>query len=111
MKDADSVRNQQQHHVQQYSCTLDECFQLYTKEEQVVRPLSFDDVAGFTLFIKLKYCRKSIPVLIFTQTDRYYLNEEIFKAGCILFSMDDGKLKFCLPLCVIMRNSGTANIV
>lgn len=37
MKDAESVRNQQQQHVQQYSCTLDECFQLYTKEEQVVR--------------------------------------------------------------------------
>ena len=35
VKDADSVRNQQQQHVQQYSCTLDECFQLYTKEEQV----------------------------------------------------------------------------
>ncbi|XP_040046969.2 ubiquitin carboxyl-terminal hydrolase 43 isoform X1 [Gasterosteus aculeatus] len=35
VKDADSVRNQQQHHVQQYSCTLDECFQLYTKEEQL----------------------------------------------------------------------------
>uniref|UniRef100_A0A3B4Z8Y6 ubiquitinyl hydrolase 1 n=1 Tax=Seriola lalandi dorsalis TaxID=1841481 RepID=A0A3B4Z8Y6_SERLL len=27
--------NQQQQHVQQYSCTLDECFQLYTKEEQL----------------------------------------------------------------------------
>ncbi|CAN9505793.1 unnamed protein product [Ophioblennius macclurei] len=35
VKDAESVRNQQQHHVQQYSCTLDECFQLYTKEEQL----------------------------------------------------------------------------
>ncbi|XP_037331274.2 ubiquitin carboxyl-terminal hydrolase 43 isoform X1 [Pungitius pungitius] len=35
VKDADSVRSQQQHHVQQYSCTLDECFQLYTKEEQL----------------------------------------------------------------------------
>ncbi|KAK9535547.1 hypothetical protein VZT92_007922 [Zoarces viviparus] len=35
VKDADSVRNQQQQHVQQYSCTLDECFQLYTKEEQL----------------------------------------------------------------------------
>lgn len=35
VKDADSVRGQQQQHVQQYSCTLDECFQLYTKEEQV----------------------------------------------------------------------------
>lgn len=40
MKDAESVRNQQQQHVQQYSCTLDECFQLYTKEEQVVSQLS-----------------------------------------------------------------------
>ncbi|XP_037647827.1 ubiquitin carboxyl-terminal hydrolase 43 isoform X2 [Sebastes umbrosus] len=35
VKDADSVRNQLQQHVQQYSCTLDECFQLYTKEEQL----------------------------------------------------------------------------
>ncbi|XP_068606074.1 ubiquitin carboxyl-terminal hydrolase 43 [Brachionichthys hirsutus] len=34
VKDAESVRNQQLH-VQQYSCTLDECFQLYTKEEQL----------------------------------------------------------------------------
>lgn len=32
--DADSVWRQQQAH-QQYSCTLDECFQFYTKEEQV----------------------------------------------------------------------------
>lgn len=40
VKDAESVRNQQQQHVQQYSCTLDECFQLYTKEEQVVSLLS-----------------------------------------------------------------------
>lgn len=36
VKDAESARNLQQQHVQQYSCTLDECFQLYTKEEQVV---------------------------------------------------------------------------
>ncbi|XP_068193807.1 ubiquitin carboxyl-terminal hydrolase 43 isoform X2 [Antennarius striatus] len=35
VKDAESVRNQQLQHVQQYSCTLDECFQLYTKEEQL----------------------------------------------------------------------------
>nr|XP_020478760.1 ubiquitin carboxyl-terminal hydrolase 43-like [Monopterus albus] len=35
VKDAESVRGQQQQHVQQYSCTLDECFQLYTKEEQL----------------------------------------------------------------------------
>nr|XP_057905978.1 ubiquitin carboxyl-terminal hydrolase 43 isoform X2 [Doryrhamphus excisus] len=35
VRDAESVRNQQQQHVQQYSCTLDECFQLYTKEEQL----------------------------------------------------------------------------
>lgn len=35
VKDAESVRNQQQQHVQHYSCTLDECFQLYTKEEQL----------------------------------------------------------------------------
>uniref|UniRef100_A0A3Q3LU84 ubiquitinyl hydrolase 1 n=1 Tax=Mastacembelus armatus TaxID=205130 RepID=A0A3Q3LU84_9TELE len=35
VKDSDSVRNQQQQHIQQYSCTLDECFQLYTKEEQL----------------------------------------------------------------------------
>ncbi|XP_028268564.1 ubiquitin carboxyl-terminal hydrolase 43 [Parambassis ranga] len=35
VKEAESVRNQQQQHVQQYSCTLDECFQLYTKEEQL----------------------------------------------------------------------------
>lgn len=35
VKDAESVRSQQQQHVQQYSCTLDECFQLYTKEEQL----------------------------------------------------------------------------
>ncbi|KAM3623620.1 uncharacterized protein V6R79_013376 [Siganus canaliculatus] len=35
VKDADSVRSQQQQHLQQHSCTLDECFQLYTKEEQL----------------------------------------------------------------------------
>ncbi|NXQ64130.1 UBP43 hydrolase, partial [Anthoscopus minutus] len=35
VQDADSVRQQQQAHGQQHSCTLDECFQLYTKEEQV----------------------------------------------------------------------------
>ncbi|NXL84807.1 UBP43 hydrolase, partial [Alectura lathami] len=37
VQDADSVRLQQQAH-QQHSCTLDECFQLYTKEEQVGAP-------------------------------------------------------------------------
>ncbi|XP_030638392.1 ubiquitin carboxyl-terminal hydrolase 43a [Chanos chanos] len=35
VKDAESVRIQQQNHLQQHSCTLDECFQLYTKEEQL----------------------------------------------------------------------------
>ncbi|XP_055368199.1 ubiquitin carboxyl-terminal hydrolase 43a isoform X2 [Betta splendens] len=35
VKDAESVRNQQQQHLQQHNCTLDECFQLYTKEEQL----------------------------------------------------------------------------
>ncbi|XP_026772766.3 ubiquitin carboxyl-terminal hydrolase 43 [Pangasianodon hypophthalmus] len=35
VKDCESVRTQQQQHVQQHSCTLDECFQLYTKEEQL----------------------------------------------------------------------------
>uniref|UniRef100_A0A4W4EBN7 ubiquitinyl hydrolase 1 n=1 Tax=Electrophorus electricus TaxID=8005 RepID=A0A4W4EBN7_ELEEL len=35
VKDSESVRTQQQQHVQQHSCTLDECFQLYTKEEQL----------------------------------------------------------------------------
>ncbi|XP_029286184.1 ubiquitin carboxyl-terminal hydrolase 43-like [Cottoperca gobio] len=35
VKDAESVRKQQQQHLQQHSCTLDECFQLYTKEEQL----------------------------------------------------------------------------
>ncbi|NWS41126.1 UBP43 hydrolase, partial [Probosciger aterrimus] len=35
VQDADSVQLQQQAHGQQHSCTLDECFQLYTKEEQV----------------------------------------------------------------------------
>lgn len=34
VQDADSVWRQQQAHQQQ-SCTLDECFQFYTKEEQV----------------------------------------------------------------------------
>lgn len=34
VQDADSVWQQQQAH-QQHSCTLDECFQFYTKEEQV----------------------------------------------------------------------------
>ncbi|XP_012373292.1 ubiquitin carboxyl-terminal hydrolase 43 [Octodon degus] len=34
--DADSVRRQQQAH-QQHSCTLDECFQFYTKEEQLAQ--------------------------------------------------------------------------
>ncbi|XP_077381776.1 ubiquitin carboxyl-terminal hydrolase 43a [Festucalex cinctus] len=35
VQDAESVRNQQQQHLQQHSCTLDQCFQLYTKEEQL----------------------------------------------------------------------------
>ncbi|XP_032607605.3 ubiquitin carboxyl-terminal hydrolase 43 [Taeniopygia guttata] len=35
VQDAESVRQQQQAHGQQHSCTLDECFQLYTKEEQL----------------------------------------------------------------------------
>nr|XP_015211619.1 PREDICTED: ubiquitin carboxyl-terminal hydrolase 43 isoform X1 [Lepisosteus oculatus] len=35
VQDAESVRTQQQQHLQQHSCTLDECFQLYTKEEQL----------------------------------------------------------------------------
>uniref|UniRef100_A0A671K4Z5 ubiquitinyl hydrolase 1 n=1 Tax=Sinocyclocheilus anshuiensis TaxID=1608454 RepID=A0A671K4Z5_9TELE len=35
VKHSESVRAQQQHHVQQQSCTLDECFELYTKEEQL----------------------------------------------------------------------------
>ncbi|XP_055078295.1 ubiquitin carboxyl-terminal hydrolase 43a [Periophthalmus magnuspinnatus] len=35
VKDAESVRAQQQQHLQQHTCTLDECFQLYTKEEQL----------------------------------------------------------------------------
>ncbi|KAG7459531.1 hypothetical protein MATL_G00211750, partial [Megalops atlanticus] len=34
-RDAESVRIQHQQHLQQHSCTLDECFQLYTKEEQL----------------------------------------------------------------------------
>ncbi|NXJ65034.1 UBP43 hydrolase, partial [Rostratula benghalensis] len=40
VQDAESVRLQQQAHRQQQSCTLDECFQLYTKEEQVLPALS-----------------------------------------------------------------------
>lgn len=39
VQDADSVWRQQQAH-QQHSCTLDECFQFYTKEEQVPRRVS-----------------------------------------------------------------------
>lgn len=35
VEDDESVRQKQQLHQQQHSCTLDECFQLYTKEEQV----------------------------------------------------------------------------
>ncbi|XP_077183640.1 ubiquitin carboxyl-terminal hydrolase 43 isoform X2 [Paroedura picta] len=35
VEDAESVRLKQQLHQQQHSCTLDECFQLYTKEEQL----------------------------------------------------------------------------
>ncbi|XP_062826773.1 ubiquitin carboxyl-terminal hydrolase 43 isoform X2 [Anolis carolinensis] len=35
VEDAESVRMKQQLHLQQHSCTLDECFQLYTKEEQL----------------------------------------------------------------------------
>ncbi|NXT97983.1 UBP43 hydrolase, partial [Buphagus erythrorhynchus] len=38
VQDAESVRRQQQAHGQQHTCTLDECFQLYTKEEQVRTP-------------------------------------------------------------------------
>ncbi|XP_036308086.1 ubiquitin carboxyl-terminal hydrolase 43 isoform X2 [Pipistrellus kuhlii] len=36
VRDADSVWQQQQAH-QQHSCTLDECFQFYTKEEQLAQ--------------------------------------------------------------------------
>ncbi|XP_006156490.1 ubiquitin carboxyl-terminal hydrolase 43, partial [Tupaia chinensis] len=36
VQDADSVQQQQQAH-QQHSCTLDECFQFYTKEEQLAQ--------------------------------------------------------------------------
>ncbi|KAF1428232.1 Ubiquitin carboxyl-terminal hydrolase 43, partial [Spheniscus humboldti] len=39
VQDAESVQLQQQAHRQQHSCTLDECFQLYTKEEQVLGTL------------------------------------------------------------------------
>ncbi|KAJ7992760.1 hypothetical protein DPEC_G00282010 [Dallia pectoralis] len=35
VKDAESVRGQQLQHIQHHCCTLDECFQLYTKEEQL----------------------------------------------------------------------------
>ncbi|KAG8128925.1 hypothetical protein E2320_015639 [Naja naja] len=35
VEDAESVRLKQQLHQQQHSCTLNECFQLYTKEEQL----------------------------------------------------------------------------
>ncbi|KAK7168195.1 hypothetical protein R3I94_002290 [Phoxinus phoxinus] len=35
VKDSESVRAQQQYHVQMHSCTLDECVELYTKEEQL----------------------------------------------------------------------------
>uniref|UniRef100_A0A6Q2XS41 ubiquitinyl hydrolase 1 n=1 Tax=Esox lucius TaxID=8010 RepID=A0A6Q2XS41_ESOLU len=35
VKDGESVRLRQQQHLHQHSCTLDECFQLYTKEEQL----------------------------------------------------------------------------
>ncbi|XP_066473254.1 ubiquitin carboxyl-terminal hydrolase 43 isoform X2 [Tiliqua scincoides] len=35
VEDDESVRLKQQLHQQQHSCTLDECFQLYTKEEQL----------------------------------------------------------------------------
>nr|XP_033817737.1 ubiquitin carboxyl-terminal hydrolase 43 isoform X2 [Geotrypetes seraphini] len=35
VQDAESVGLQQQAHQQQHICTLDECFQLYTKEEQL----------------------------------------------------------------------------
>ncbi len=48
IEDAESVRIQQQSHVQQHSCTLDECFQLYTKEEQVLSP-------PVTLFLFLSF--------------------------------------------------------
>ncbi|XP_067860344.1 ubiquitin carboxyl-terminal hydrolase 43a [Heptranchias perlo] len=35
VQDAESVRSQQQAHQQAHSCTLAECFELYTKEEQL----------------------------------------------------------------------------
>ncbi|NXT07176.1 UBP43 hydrolase, partial [Prunella fulvescens] len=38
VQDEESVWQQQQAHGQHHSCTLDECFQLYTKEEQVRAP-------------------------------------------------------------------------
>ncbi len=53
IEDAESVRIQQQNHVQQHSCTLDECFQLYTKEEQVLSPP--DTLCLFLSFILYSY--------------------------------------------------------
>ncbi|KAG9350470.1 hypothetical protein JZ751_026833 [Albula glossodonta] len=50
VKDAESVRTQQQQHLQQHSCTLDECFQLYTKEEQ----LSDREEASLTKLLSLR---------------------------------------------------------
>ncbi|CAB1422585.1 unnamed protein product [Pleuronectes platessa] len=46
VKDAESVRNQQQQHLQQHSCTLDECIQLYTKEEQCLGGKRIEDTSG-----------------------------------------------------------------
>lgn len=46
VEDAESVRLKQQLHQQQHSCTLDECFQLYTKEEQVCINQAYWDLGG-----------------------------------------------------------------
>lgn len=62
VKDAESVRNQQQQHVQQHSCTLDECFQLYTKEEQV-SPKGHD----LAFYRRLRILTRSIPTSLSCQ--------------------------------------------
>lgn len=60
MKDAESVRNQQQQHLQQHSCTLDECFKLYTKEEQVSKrnTISF---CSYTVIAQHLHWRSHLP--------------------------------------------------
>lgn len=74
VKDSESVRAQQQHHVQQHSCTLDECFELYTKEEQVNNTkahiiLNISSRMPWKITAKLKFMITSVMLLLHNKQD------------------------------------------